>query len=100
MRTMDMEVVGEASDGAEAVDLAAKYLPDVILMDIRMPSMDGIEATKQIVANDPAVRVLVLTTFDLDEYAFGALRAGASGFLLKDVRPEELTRCNPDGGIG
>jgi DNA-binding NarL/FixJ family response regulator len=85
-----MEVVGEASNGAEAVELAAKYLPDVILMDIRMPGMDGISATKQIVADNPAVRVLVLTTFDLDEHAFGALRAGASGFLLKDVRPEEL----------
>jgi DNA-binding NarL/FixJ family response regulator len=88
---LGMEVVGEASNGAEAVELAAKYLPDVILMDIRMPGMDGISATKQIVADNPAVRVLVLTTFDLDEYAFGALRAGASGFLLKDVRPEELT---------
>jgi DNA-binding NarL/FixJ family response regulator len=86
-----MEVVGEASNGAEAVDLAAKYLPDVILMDIRMPVMDGVSATKKIVADNPAVRVLILTTFDLDEYAFGALRAGASGFLLKDVRPEELT---------
>jgi DNA-binding NarL/FixJ family response regulator len=88
---LGMEVVGEASNGAEAVELAAKYLPDVILMDIRMPGLDGISATKQIVADNPAVRVLVLTTFDLDEYAFGALRAGASGFLLKDVRPEELT---------
>jgi DNA-binding NarL/FixJ family response regulator len=87
---LGMEVVGEASNGAEAVTLAAKYLPDVILMDIRMPGLDGISATKQIVADNPAVRVLVLTTFDLDEYAFGALRAGASGFLLKDVRPAEL----------
>lgn len=88
---LGMEVVGEAGNGAQAIELAAKYLPDVILMDIRMPGLDGISATKQIVADNPAVRVLVLTTFDLDEYAFGALRAGASGFLLKDVRPEELT---------
>ncbi|MGH9170954.1 MAG: response regulator [Acidimicrobiales bacterium] len=86
----DLEVVGEAAHGAQAVELAAKWRPDVVLMDVRMPVMDGIEATARIVANDPAVRVLVLTTFDLDEYAFGALRAGASGFLLKDVPPAEL----------
>jgi DNA-binding NarL/FixJ family response regulator len=89
----DMEVVGEAADGAKGVELAASCDPDVILMDIRMPVMDGIESTRRIVANDPAVRVLVLTTFDLDEYAFGALRAGASGFLLKDVPPAELSRA-------
>ena len=87
----DIEVLGEAGDGALAVELAARCHPDVVLMDIRMPVMDGIEATRQIVARDPRVRVLVLTTFDLDEYAFGALRAGASGFLLKDVPPAELT---------
>ena len=87
----DIEVLGEAGDGALAVELAARCHPDVVLMDIRMPVMDGIEATRQIVASDPTVRVLVLTTFDLDEYAFGALRAGASGFLLKDVPPAELT---------
>jgi DNA-binding NarL/FixJ family response regulator len=87
----DLEVVGEAGDGAQAVELAARSHPDVVLMDVRMPVMDGIEATRRIVANDPAVRVLVLTTFDLDEYAFGALRAGASGFLLKDVPPGELS---------
>jgi DNA-binding NarL/FixJ family response regulator len=86
-----VEVVGEAGDGAQAVELAASCHPDVVLMDVRMPVMDGIEATRRIVASDPAVRVLVLTTFDLDEYAFGALRAGASGFLLKDVPPWELS---------
>ena len=83
-------VAGEAGDGAEAVELARRVRPDVVLMDIRMPGMDGIEATRRITAAEPGVRVLVLTTFDLDEYAFGALQAGASGFLLKDVRPHEL----------
>jgi len=86
----DIEVVGEASDGEEAVELAARFRPSVVLMDIRMPVTDGIEATKRIVAADSEVRVLAITTFDLDEYAFGALQAGASGFLLKDVRPSEL----------
>ncbi len=84
------EVVGEAGNGDEAVDLARRLRPDVVLMDIRMPATDGIEATRRIVESTPGVRILVLTTFDLDEYAFGALRAGASGFLLKDVRPSEL----------
>jgi DNA-binding NarL/FixJ family response regulator len=83
-------VAGEAGDGAEAVELAHRLQPDVVLMDIRMPGTDGIEATRRITAAEPGVRVLVLTTFDLDEYAFGALQAGASGFLLKDVRPHEL----------
>jgi DNA-binding NarL/FixJ family response regulator len=83
-------VVGEAGDGAEAAALARRLKPDVVLMDIRMPGTDGIEATRRITAAEPGVRVLVLTTFDLDEYAFGALQAGASGFLLKDVRPHEL----------
>ena len=83
-------VAGEAGDGAEAVELAGRVRPDVVLMDIRMPGTDGIEATRRITAAEPGVRVLVLTTFDLDEYAFGALQAGASGFLLKDVRPHEL----------
>jgi DNA-binding NarL/FixJ family response regulator len=87
----DIEVVGEARDGQEAVALAASARPDVVLMDIRMPVIDGVEATRRIVSDNPTVRVLILTTFDLDEYAFGALGAGASGFLLKDVRPEELT---------
>jgi len=86
----DMTVVAEAGDGEEAVDLARRYRPDVVLMDIRMPGTDGIEATRRITAAHPGMRVLALTTFDLDEYAFGALRAGASGFLLKDVRPAEL----------
>jgi DNA-binding NarL/FixJ family response regulator len=86
----DLTVVAEAGDGEEAVDLARRHAPDVVLMDIRMPGTDGIEATQQIAAAGPLPRVLVLTTFDLDEYAFGALRAGASGFLLKDVRPGEL----------
>jgi DNA-binding NarL/FixJ family response regulator len=86
----DLTVAAEAGDGAEAVDLARRHAPDVVLMDIRMPGTDGIEATRRITACDASVRVLVLTTFDLDEYAFGALRAGASGFLLKDVRPAEL----------
>jgi len=86
----DLEVVGEASDGAVALDQVAALGPDVVLMDIRMPGVDGIEATRRVVAEHPDVRVLVLTTFDVDEYAFAALRAGASGFLLKSARPEEL----------
>jgi DNA-binding NarL/FixJ family response regulator len=86
----DLTVVAEAGHGEEAVDLARRHGPDVVLMDIRMPGTDGIEATRRITAADASVRILVLTTFDLDEYAFGALRAGASGFLLKDVRPAEL----------
>ena len=86
----DLTVTAEAADGEEAVALARRHAPDVVLMDIRMPGTNGIEATRRITAADPGVRVLVLTTFDLDEYAFGALRAGASGFLLKDVRSGEL----------
>nr|WP_217498910.1 response regulator transcription factor [Leifsonia sp. C5G2] len=87
----DLVVVGEARDGAEAVRLTSGLKPDVVLMDVRMPVLDGIEATRRIVDADPAARIIILTTFDLDEYAFGGLRAGASGFLLKDARPEELT---------
>ncbi|MET7732029.1 response regulator transcription factor [Streptomyces sp. NPDC005402] len=86
----ETDVVGEAAHGAEAVRKAAELRPDVILMDVRMPGMDGIEATRRIVAAGGRSRVLVLTTFDLDEYVHAALRAGASGFLLKDARPEEL----------
>ena len=86
----DIEVVGEAGNGEEAIEQAAHCSPDVVLMDIRMPVIDGVEATGRIVADNPDTRVLILTTFDLDEYAFGALRAGASGFLLKDVPPDEL----------
>jgi len=86
----DFEIAGEAEDGASAITLARLVRPSVVLMDIRMPNTDGIEATRQIIAADPAVRVLVLTTFDLDDYAFGALRAGASGFMLKERPPEEL----------
>jgi DNA-binding NarL/FixJ family response regulator len=86
----DLEVVGEAEDGEEAVRLAGELKPDVILMDVRMPRTDGIEATQRIVASGSEARILVLTTFDLDEYVYAAIRAGASGFLLKDVRPLEL----------
>jgi DNA-binding NarL/FixJ family response regulator len=86
----DMEVVGEASDGAEAIALVKEHDPDVVLMDVRMPNVDGIEATRQIVASGSAARIIILTTHDVDEYVFAALRAGASGFLLKDVRPPEL----------
>jgi len=86
----DLEVVGEAGNGQEAVDLVAASRPDIVLMDIRMPGMDGIEATRLIAASGVDTRILILTTFDLDEYVFGALRAGASGFLLKDTQPEEL----------
>ncbi|MGW4063149.1 response regulator [Amycolatopsis sp. NPDC004747] len=88
--TPDTAVVGEAEHGAEAVRRTAELRPDVVLMDIRMPGMDGIEATRRIIAAGSRSRVLVLTTFDLDEYAHAALRAGASGFLLKDAHPEEL----------
>ncbi|MFE2990202.1 response regulator [Streptomyces sp. NPDC059262] len=86
----ETEVVGEATHGADAVRKAAELRPDVVLMDVRMPGMDGIEATRRIVATGDRSRVLVMTTFDLDEYVYAALRAGASGFLLKDARPEEL----------
>lgn len=86
----DFTVVGEAADGQQAVQFAAQLQPDVILMDVRMPGTDGVEATRQIVADRAQARVLILTTFDLDEYAFSGLQAGASGFLLKDVPPAEL----------
>ena len=86
----DLEVVGEAADGLVALDAAETLRPDVVLMDIRMPNLDGIEATRRIAAGNGAPRVLILTTFDLDDYVYEALRAGASGFLLKDERAEEL----------
>jgi DNA-binding NarL/FixJ family response regulator len=86
----DMTVVGEAAGGAEATRLTAELHPDVVLMDVRMPGLDGIEATRRIVASGGRTRVLILTTFDLDEYAYSGLRAGASGFLVKDAQPEEL----------
>ncbi|HHW82973.1 MAG TPA: response regulator transcription factor [Actinomycetales bacterium] len=86
----DLEVIGEASDGATAVKMVGVLHPDVMLMDVRMPGMNGIEATREIVRAYPATKVLILTTFDLDEYAFAGLRAGASGFLLKDTKPADL----------
>jgi DNA-binding NarL/FixJ family response regulator len=86
----DIEVVGEAANGREAVEQVALRKPDVVLMDIRMPGMDGIEATRRILAREPAPQVLILTTFDLDEYVYRALSAGASGFLLKNAPPGEL----------
>ena len=89
----DMEVVGEAGDGEEAVALVEQLQPDVVLMDVRMPGVDGIEATRRIAASGSSVRIVILTTYDVDEYVFSALRAGASGFLLKDVRPPDLTEA-------
>src|SRR5262245_20315759 len=86
----DIEVVGEAGDGTQAVAMTRRLHPDVVLMDVRMPGLDGIQATGQIVASGSPARILVLTTFDLDEYVYAALRAGASGFLLKDVPPDDL----------
>jgi DNA-binding NarL/FixJ family response regulator len=86
----DIEVVGEAIDGADAVRAFLRERPDVVVMDVRMPTMDGLEATRRITASDLDAKILILTTFDLDEYVYEALRAGASGFLLKDRRPEEL----------
>jgi DNA-binding NarL/FixJ family response regulator len=86
----EIEIVGEASTGSEAVERARRLRPDVVLMDVRMPDLDGIGATRQLTRAAPGVRVLILTTFEQDDYVFGALRAGASGFLLKRARPEEL----------
>ena len=89
----DIEVVGEAGDGAEAAALVARLEPDVVLMDVRMPDVDGLEATRRIVASGAKARVIVLTTYDVDDSVFAALRAGASGFMLKDVRPAELAEA-------
>ena len=86
----DIEVVAEASNGLEAVAQAARFHPTVVLMDIRMPQLDGLEATRRILASDNTARILILTTFDLDEYVYEALRSGASGFVLKDDPPEQL----------
>jgi DNA-binding NarL/FixJ family response regulator len=86
----DIDVVAEASNGREAVDKAARFKPGVVLMDIRMPELDGLQATREILAANPAARVLILTTFDLDEYIYEALSAGASGFVMKDDPPEQL----------
>jgi DNA-binding NarL/FixJ family response regulator len=86
----DIEVVAEASNGREAVEKTARFAPTVVLMDIRMPELDGLQATRQIIATNHAARILILTTFDLDEYVYEALRAGASGFVLKDDPPEQL----------
>ncbi|MEW1632258.1 response regulator transcription factor [Streptomyces sp. NPDC089173] len=86
----DMTVVGEAGNGTEAINLIARHQPDVTLMDIRMPGLDGIEATRRIIRSGSRTRILIVTTFDLDAYAYDGLRAGASGFLVKDAQPEEL----------
>jgi DNA-binding NarL/FixJ family response regulator len=88
-----IDVIGEASDGAAGLDLVTLRHPNVVVMDIRMPGMDGIEATRAIMETEPHSHVLILTTFDLDEYAFGALRLGASGFILKDILPSEFVRA-------
>ena len=86
----DLEVIGEAGDGQQALDALARTTADVVLMDIRMPTMDGVEATRRLTARPRPPKILILTTFDLDEYVYAGLRAGASGFLLKDARPAEL----------
>ncbi|MFI6155122.1 response regulator [Kitasatospora sp. NPDC051170] len=96
----DMEPVGEAADGDQAVALARELRPDVVLMDVRMPGTDGIEATRRLTAARPRTRVLILTTFDLDAYAFAALNAGACGFLLKNTRPHELLTAIRDIAAG
>jgi DNA-binding NarL/FixJ family response regulator len=89
----DIDVIGDAANGSEAVEKTLRLRPDVVLMDVRMPAMDGLEATKRIIAQRPETKVIVLTTFELDEYVFGAVRAGASGFLLKDIDPDSLRQA-------
>jgi DNA-binding NarL/FixJ family response regulator len=89
----EIEVVGEAESGRQAIDLANRLAPDVILMDVRMPNIDGLEATRRLVELGTTARIVILTTFDLDEYVYDAIRAGASGFLLKDVRPQQLVEA-------
>jgi DNA-binding NarL/FixJ family response regulator len=89
----DIEVIGEAEDGAQALEMTWRHRPDVVLMDVRMPRIDGVEATRRLVGAGAEARILILTTFDLDEYVFEALRAGASGFLLKDVQPAQLVEA-------
>ncbi|WP_072801788.1 response regulator [Rhodococcoides yunnanense] len=96
----DLTVVGEAADGASALTAVAKLKPDVVLMDVRMPGIDGVTATSKIVESDSESRVLVMTTFDLDEHVLGALRAGASGFLLKDTPPEDLVSAIRSVAVG
>jgi DNA-binding NarL/FixJ family response regulator len=89
----DIDLVGEAIDGRDAVDQALSLRPDIVLMDVRMPIMDGVDATRELVLRDGSAKILILTTFDLDEYVIEAIRSGASGFLLKDVRPDELVEA-------
>ncbi len=89
----DLEVVGEATDGLQAVELGRRLAPDVVLMDVRMPNLDGVEATRRLVVGGSSARVIILTTYDLDEYVHQAIRAGASGFLLKDVQPAQLVEA-------
>jgi DNA-binding NarL/FixJ family response regulator len=93
LKSAGIDVVGEAANGLEAVKLARTLRPDVILMDIRMPTLDGLEAARRILGESPQIRVIMLTTFDLDKYVYAALAAGASGFLLKDVTPEHLANA-------
>ena len=96
----DLEVVGQAQDGQEAVELTAQLTPDVVLMDLKMPRMNGVQATRRIRSSDPDVQVLVLTTYDADEWVFDAIRAGAGGYILKDTPPEQLLSAIRDAAAG